>query len=72
MLSTLWAVCSLYHFHLRLSYQPVFTFVHIAAAAEKALEITRSLIDLAKIENGLSKSLTVYARLPLLKPFPFQ
>jgi hypothetical protein len=31
-----------------------------AAAAEKALEITRSLIDLAKIENGLSKELTVY------------
>lgn len=32
----------------------------IAAAAEKALEITRSLIDLAKIESGLSKPLTVY------------
>lgn len=31
-----------------------------AAAAEKALEITRSLIDLAKIENDLSKELTVY------------
>lgn len=30
-----------------------------AAAAEKALEITRSLIDLAKIENDLSKELTV-------------
>ncbi|TFK32901.1 glycoside hydrolase family 51 protein [Crucibulum laeve] len=29
------------------------------AAAEKALEITRSLIDLAKIENSLSKQLTV-------------
>ncbi|KXN91890.1 putative alpha-N-arabinofuranosidase C [Leucoagaricus sp. SymC.cos] len=29
------------------------------AAAEKALEITRSLIDLAKIQNGLSKELTV-------------
>ncbi|KAF7981901.1 hypothetical protein HWV62_31493 [Athelia sp. TMB] len=29
------------------------------AAAEKALEITRSLIDLAKIENGLRKALTV-------------
>lgn len=30
-----------------------------AAAAEKALEITRSLIDLAKIQNDLSKPLTV-------------
>ncbi|KAJ3560185.1 hypothetical protein NP233_g11003 [Leucocoprinus birnbaumii] len=29
------------------------------AAAEKALEITRSLIDLAKIQNNLSKPLTV-------------
>ncbi|KDR71905.1 hypothetical protein GALMADRAFT_253689 [Galerina marginata CBS 339.88] len=29
------------------------------AAAEKGLEITRSLIDLAKIESGLSKDLTV-------------
>ncbi|KAF8970851.1 glycoside hydrolase family 51 protein [Flammula alnicola] len=29
------------------------------AAAEKGLEITRSLIDLAKIESGLSKELTV-------------
>ncbi|RDB15655.1 putative alpha-L-arabinofuranosidase C [Hypsizygus marmoreus] len=29
------------------------------AAAEKALEITRSLIDLAKIESSLSKELTV-------------
>ncbi|KAF9003031.1 glycoside hydrolase superfamily [Cyathus striatus] len=29
------------------------------AAAEKSLEITRSLIDLAKIESGLSKELTV-------------
>ncbi|KIJ37509.1 glycoside hydrolase family 51 protein [Sphaerobolus stellatus SS14] len=29
------------------------------AAAEKSLEITRSLIDLAKIEHGLSKPLTV-------------
>ncbi|KAF8873880.1 glycoside hydrolase family 51 protein [Infundibulicybe gibba] len=31
----------------------------IAAAAEKGLEITRSLIDLAKIEHDLSKELTV-------------
>ncbi|KAF9472405.1 glycoside hydrolase family 51 protein [Pholiota conissans] len=29
------------------------------AAAEKGIEITRSLIDLAKIEHGLSKELTV-------------
>lgn len=33
--------------------------ITVAAAAEKALEITRSLIDLAKIENNLSKPLTV-------------
>ncbi|KAH6902495.1 glycoside hydrolase family 51 protein [Coprinopsis sp. MPI-PUGE-AT-0042] len=30
-----------------------------SAAAEKAIEISRSLIDLAKIENNLSKELTV-------------
>jgi len=29
------------------------------AAAEKGIEITRSLIDLAKIQNGLSKPLTI-------------
>ncbi|KAG5637929.1 hypothetical protein H0H81_002589 [Sphagnurus paluster] len=29
------------------------------AAAEKGIEITRSLIDLAKIENGLSKDITM-------------
>lgn len=33
--------------------------INTAAAAEKALEITRSLIDLAKIESGLSKELLV-------------
>jgi len=32
----------------------------LAAAAEKAIEITRSLIDLAKIEHGLSKPLTMW------------
>jgi hypothetical protein len=35
----------------------------VAAAAEKALEITRSLIDLAKIQNNLSKPVTVYVTL---------
>lgn len=33
-----------------------------AAAAEKALEITHSLIDFAKIESGLNKDLTVYVQ----------
>lgn len=32
----------------------------LAAAAEKAIQITRSLIELAKIENSLAKSLTMY------------
>jgi alpha-N-arabinofuranosidase len=31
-----------------------------AAAAEKGLEITKSLIDLAKIEGDLTKDITVY------------
>ena len=32
-----------------------------AAAAEQAINITKSLIDLAKIENDLSKQITMYA-----------
>ena len=33
-----------------------------AAAAEQAINITKSLIDLAKIENDLSKEITVYVQ----------
>ena len=33
-----------------------------AAAAEQAINITKSLIDLAKIENNLSKEITVYVQ----------
>ncbi len=35
----------------------------LAAAAENGIEITRSLINLAKIQNGLSKPLTMYIHL---------
>lgn len=33
----------------------------VAAAAEKGIEITKSLIELAKIEGNLTKDITVYA-----------
>lgn len=55
------ALCECYgtYVYLLLDFLNVANIFSIAAAAEKGIEITRSLIDLAKIENGLSKELTV-------------
>ncbi len=63
MLSTLWAVRDTSRHGL-----PSVLFLK-AAAAEKALDITKSLIDLAKIEGGLEKDITVYVFIDRVKFF---